>query len=129
MAATKPIQLILARQLASCVAAPIMLMDADGTLVFFNEPAEAILNQRFDETGEITGDELIKLIEVADEGRKPIPPENRPTRVARIERRPVSQTVWTRTANTAWKHLQITTVPLLGENGTLLGVMHIFWEI
>jgi hypothetical protein len=49
MAATKPIQLILARQLASCVAAPIMLMDADGTLVFFNEPAEAILNQRFDE--------------------------------------------------------------------------------
>jgi PAS domain-containing protein len=129
MAATKPIQLILARQLASCVAAPILLMDADGTLVFFNEPAEAILNQRFDETGEITGDELIKLIEVADEDRKPIPPEKRPTRVARVERRPVSRTIWTRTPNHEWKHLQVSTVPLVGESGSLLGVMHIFWEI
>ena len=129
MAANKPIQLILARQLASCVAMPILLMDADGTLVFFNETAEAILNQRFDETGEIPADELIKMIEVADENRNPVPPEARPTRVARMERRPVSRTIWMRSANTEWKHLQLTAVPLVGESGALLGVMHIFWEI
>jgi PAS domain-containing protein len=51
MAASKPIQIILARQLASCIAAPILLVDAEGTLVFYNEAAEEIFNQRFDETG------------------------------------------------------------------------------
>ena len=53
MAASKPIQIILARQLASCVATPILLVDAVGTLIYYNEPAEAIFHQRFDETGEI----------------------------------------------------------------------------
>jgi hypothetical protein len=54
MPASKPIQLILARQLASSMATAIMLFDAYGNLVFYNEPAEPILNTRFDETGEIT---------------------------------------------------------------------------
>jgi PAS domain-containing protein len=129
MAANKPIQLILARQLASSVAMPILLMDADGTLVFYNEAAEAILNHRFDETGEIPGDELIKLIEIADEDHNPVPPEQRPMRVVRMERRPVSRTIWTRTPHTEWKHLQVTAVPLVGESGALLGVMLLFWEI
>src|SRR4029453_4991519 len=52
-AAQKPIELILARQLATHLAMPIFLVDADGTLVFFNEPAERILGRRFDETGEM----------------------------------------------------------------------------
>jgi hypothetical protein len=47
----------------------------------------------------------------------------------RLERRPLSRKIWTRSAHAEWKHLQVTSVPLVGESGTLLGVMHIFWEI
>ena len=50
----KPVELILMRQLASSLAMPIFLVDAGGALAFYNEPAEALLGKRFDETGEMT---------------------------------------------------------------------------
>jgi PAS domain-containing protein len=125
----KPLQLILARQLASLVSMPILLFDADGTLVFFNEPAETILNRRFEETGEIGADELQALLEVQDENRRFIAPDERPSRVARAERRAVSRTVWLRTRDSEWKHLAVTTVPLIGEGDSMLGLLHLFWEL
>lgn len=129
MSTAKPIQIILARQLASCVAMPILIVDAEGTLVFYNEPAEAILNQRFEETGAIPADEWNRLVAVVDEDRNPLLPEDRPMRVARLQHQPVSRTIWTRTGNSEWRHLQVTAFPLVGEGGHLLGVMSIFWEI
>ena len=88
MSTAKAIQIILARQLASCVAMPILLVDAEGTLIFYNEPAEAILNQRFEETGEVPVDEWNRFVTVAGEDRKPIAPEDRPMWVARQQRNP-----------------------------------------
>jgi len=129
MSASKTIQIILARQLASCVAMPILLVDAEGTLIFYNEPAEALLNQRFEETGEIPADEWHRLVSVADEQRNPVPPENRPMMTALLQRRPVSRTIWTRSGENQWRHLQVTAFPLVGEGGHVLGVMNIFWEI
>ena len=99
MSTAKAIQIILARQLASCVAMPILLVDADGTLIFYNEPAEAILNHRFEETGEIPSDEWNTFVTVVGEDRKPILPEDRPMRVARLERKPVSRPIWMRTGD------------------------------
>ena len=68
----KPIQIILARQFASTLAMPILIVDTEGTLIFYNEPAEAILDQRFDETGEMSADLWSTLFAVEDEDRKPI---------------------------------------------------------
>jgi len=129
MSASKSIQIILARQLASCVAMPILLVDAAGTLIFYIEPAEAILNQRFEETGEIPVEEWNRLVAVTDEERHPIPPENWPMRVARLQRRPISRRIWLRRGGSEWRHLQVTAVPLVGEGEEMLGVMNIFWEI
>ena len=129
MPSSKAIQLILARQLASCVAMPIFLMDDNGTLIFYNEPAETLLNHRFEETGEISADDFVRLVAVADEDRIPIPPDQRPTRVARLERRPVSRTIWSKSGDSDWRHLQVTAFPLVGEGDRMLGVMNIFWEI
>ena len=49
----KEIEVILTRQLASYLAVPVLIVDTDGTLLYFNEPAEAIFARRFDETGEM----------------------------------------------------------------------------
>ncbi len=46
-----PIQIILTRQLAAYLSVPLFLVDPKGNLLFYNEPAEAILGRRFDETG------------------------------------------------------------------------------
>jgi len=47
------IEVILMRQLASYLAMPIFLVDPSGDLLFYNEPAEALLGHRYEETGEM----------------------------------------------------------------------------
>jgi PAS domain-containing protein len=49
--------LILARGLASSIATPMFLVDPKGTLVYFNEPAEAVLGQTYAEAGELEPEE------------------------------------------------------------------------
>lgn len=129
MSAAKAIQMILARQLASCVAMPILLADAEGTLIFYNEAAEAVLGQRFDETGEIVAEEWERLVTVADEDHNPLPPDERPMRAALLTRQPVSRRIWTRREDRPWRQMQATAVPLVGEEQRLLGVLNIFWEV
>ena len=129
MTSPKPIQIILARQLASSLAMPILIVDTEGTLIFYNEPAEVILDQRFDETGEMSADEWSTLFSVADESRTPIAQEDRPTMLALSERKPFSRTVWMQCKNREWRHVIITALPLIGEKDQFLGAQMIFWEV
>jgi hypothetical protein len=125
----KPIQIILARQLASSLAMPILIVDTKGTLIFYNEPAEMILNQRFEETGEIAADTWSTLFALADEERNPIAQEDRPTMMALSEHKPFSRTVWMQCGHREWRHVNITALPLIGEGAQFLGAQMIFWEI
>ena len=68
----KPIEVILTRQLAGTLAMPIFLVDADGTLVFYNEPAERLLGMRFEETGEMPPSEWSTLWEPTDADGRPL---------------------------------------------------------
>src|SRR4051794_35850271 len=43
------VELILARQLASGLTVPVLLVDARGDTLFYNEPAEVIFGRSFDE--------------------------------------------------------------------------------
>ena len=76
------IEVILTRQLATYLAMPIFVVGPDGTLVFYNEPAEAILGCRFDETGALSVDEWMRLFKATDEHGAPLPPGERPVLVA-----------------------------------------------
>ena len=129
MAGTKSIQIILARQLASSIAAPILLVDAEGTLVYYNEAAEAIFNQRFDETGEMSSEEWTARIAAMDDERKPVQPDDRAMMRAIHDRHPVTQTLWLRRSDGEWRHVHATAFPLIGERDTLFGAMSIFWEM
>jgi len=129
MTSPKPIQIILARQLASSLATPILIVDTEGTLVFYNDAAETILDQRFDETGEVPADEWTGRFAVADEARNPIAQEDRPMMMALSERKPVSRTLWMRCGHREWRHMNITAFPLIGDGGQFLGAQMIFWEV
>jgi hypothetical protein len=129
MSSPKPIQLILARQLASTLAMPVLIVDTEGTLIFYNEPAEVILDQRFEETGEMSADAWTELFSVADEERNPIAQEDRPIMMALSERKPFSRTLWMRCGHHEWLHMNITAFPLIGEGGQFLGAKMIFWEL
>ena len=129
MSSPKPIQIILARQLASSLAMPILIVDTEGTLIYYNEPAEGILDQRFEETGEMAADVWSVPFAVADENRNPLAQEDRPMMMALAERKPNSRTIWMRTPQRDWRHVNITAFPLIGETGQFLGAAMIFWEI
>jgi PAS domain-containing protein len=129
ISSAKAIQVILARQLASCLAMPILIVDTEGTLIFYNEPAEVILDQRFEESGEMPADAWSRLFAIADEARNPIAQEDAPMMMALSERRPFSRTVWMRCGLREWRHVSITAYPLIGEGGQFLGAQMIFWEM
>ena len=49
---------ILAREFASNLATPTLIVDGEGTLIFFNEAAEELVGRTFAEVGEMTIDEF-----------------------------------------------------------------------
>ncbi|MCX5738763.1 MAG: PAS domain-containing protein, partial [Proteobacteria bacterium] len=72
------IEIVLMRQLASYLAVPILIVDRNRDLLFFNESAEPILGRRFDETGKIQRGEWTASFRPADANGLPLPPEEQP---------------------------------------------------
>jgi PAS domain-containing protein len=127
-ATQKPIELILARQLATYLAMPIFLVDAEGTLVFYNEPAERILGRRFDETGEMSAAEWASAFTPTDESGRPLPAEKVPLMIAHAERRPVHVRLGICGFDNVSRRIEATAVPLMGPAGRYVGAVAIFWE-
>ncbi len=76
--AQKEIEIILARQLAEHLATSVFIVDPDGLLLYFNEPAEKILGRRFGETGEMPASVWSALFEPMDEQGRSIDPHTIP---------------------------------------------------
>src|SRR6266545_5671917 len=53
MTKQQPIEIILLRRWASHMAMPVWIAGEEGELLYYNEPAEELLGQRFDEAGEM----------------------------------------------------------------------------
>src|SRR5918911_1981987 len=86
--AAKHLVLILARELASNLATPTLIADAEGRLVFYNEPAESILGRPFAEAGEMRAEEWEELFSTETLAGEQVPLERMPAGVALMERRP-----------------------------------------
>ncbi len=124
---SRTIELILARQLASYLALPIMIFDSLGTLIFYNEPAESILGERFEETGEIQVVDLAGLYDPTDHKGRPIG-DRSPARTAHFKRRPAHHRFWIWGRDGVRRHIEASAFPLIGRSGRFLGVMELFWE-
>src|SRR5687767_6270128 len=51
---SRPLPLILARNLLSSMSTPGLLVDGDGSVAFFNDAAGALLGRRYEESGPMT---------------------------------------------------------------------------
>jgi len=124
----KPIEFILTRQLASSLATPIFLVDARGTLVFYNEPAEQLLGMRFDESGEMPASEWATLWEPTEVDGRPLAPERVPLMVAFTERRPAHLELSIRGLDGTRRRIGATALPMIRPSDELIGAVVIFWE-
>jgi PAS domain-containing protein len=124
----KEIEVILARHLASCLAMPIFIVDPDGNLLFYNEPAEAILGRRFEETGEMTAEEWSTAYTPTDNAGQLLPADALPLVIATRERRPAFRSFWICSLDQVPRYISVTAFPLIGQGNRFLGAMSIFWE-
>ena len=124
----RPIEVILTRQLASTLAMPVFLVDTNGTLVFYNEPAEIVLGLRFDETGEMPAAEWARLWSPTNEDGSPLPVAQLPLMIAVAERRPVHRGFWISGLDGARRHIEATAFPLTRTTNEVVGAVVIFWE-
>jgi len=126
--AQKPIELILLKDLVSQLGFPVTMVDAKGTVVYFNEPAERLYGRRYDDTGELPMADLGQQNAPLDENGEPLPVEQLPIMVALRERRPRQGRLVIHDVEGKAHHINSTSIPLDGQGGTLLGAMAIFWE-
>lgn len=124
----KAVEVILMRQLASYLAMPILLFDPAGTLLFYNEPVEAISGLRFDETGEIKREDLSSMLHLTTEDGSPLPLAARPSVIALQQKRASHRVFWMLGADGVRRKVEATGFPLQGQGGRHLGAVVILWE-
>jgi PAS domain-containing protein len=76
------VEVILARHFAECLAMPVFIVDPNGNLLFYNEPAEIILGQRFEETGAMPADEWGTVFSPLDDDGSPLARDHLPLLIA-----------------------------------------------
>ena len=124
-----PIQIILTRQLAAYLSVPIFLFDPEGNLIFYNEPAEAIVGKRFDETGAMTMEEWWSVFIRFDDNGQPIQLEDHPATITLKEKRPTYKRYHTKGLDGVVRHIEVTSIPIPGVQGDFLGALVFFWEL
>jgi PAS domain-containing protein len=123
------VELILVRQLASYLFVPVLVFDATGTVVFYNEPAERMLGVRFEETGRIDREEAERLVELSDDPSAGSENPEFPLDVALQQRRPAhARRLALRRADRVRLLVEITAFPIIDHAERLLGAVLMFWE-
>jgi hypothetical protein len=123
-----PIEIVLLRQVAGYLATPMFLVDEEGNLEYYNEPAELLLGHRYEETGQLPLDEWGPLWSPTDPEGRPMNPDELPLAVAVRDRKPVQGTIWIRGSDGVDRQLMVTALPLEASDGAHLGAVAIFWE-
>ena len=124
----KHLVLILAREFASSLSTPTLIADARGYLVYYNEAAEAVVGQRFSESGEIPLDEWVQAFEPRTLASEPLPLEDRPARVAFDEHRASHLRYRVTSADGVEREIESTAFPLFARTDDFVGVVVIFWR-
>jgi PAS domain-containing protein len=106
----------------------MFITDADGTLVFYNEPAERILGRSFAAAGEIAASEWESLFRVESVDGQPMPLEQMPAGIAFLERRAASGPLRITGLDGTKHEIATSAFPLFKRGRDFVGVVAIFWE-
>lgn len=123
-----PIEIILHRQLADCLAIPVFIVDPDGNLLFYNEPAELVLGRRYEDTGEMSVEEWSTAFRTTYESGAHMPPENLPLVKTLNDHLPHHATFRIESLTGRTQSIAVTSIPIIGRTGIFEGAVAIFWK-
>jgi PAS domain-containing protein len=124
----KSVVLILARELASNIATPMLLLDREGTLIYFNEPAEAIFGTRFEVVGEIGAATWDERWPVADAEGNPISLMASPLADVILRQTPGHQSIRVTGLDGQQRSVDATVFPLFDSGHQFVGAVGVFWQ-
>jgi PAS domain-containing protein len=128
MSPTIALVLILARELGENMATPMFLIDPEGVLVFYNEPAEELLGQTFADTGPLGPDEWGTHWLPEDLQGRPLTPAELPLTIALTEKRPAHSPMRITGSDGHKRSIAVTAVPLFARKDDFVGAVAIFWQ-
>ena len=107
---------------------PIFIVNPEGDLIFYNEPAEQILGQSYTETGMMPAQEWTTMFQPFDAEGNLIAPEDLPLMIALKERHPAHKRFSIHGQDGVSRKIEVTAFPLIGQADRFLGAVAIFWE-
>jgi PAS domain-containing protein len=125
----KDVVLILARELASNIATPMLVLDADGTIVFFNEPAEKVLGAAFATVGEVPAAEYDAKWATTDPDGNEISLLRGPMARVVTDHAPAHRVIRVRGLDGVWHLIETTVYPLFASASHFVGAVGVFWEL
>jgi PAS domain-containing protein len=125
----REIEIILARLLAEHLVTSIFIVDPSGNLIFYNEPAGAILGFRYDETGPMPASEWTTVFQPFDVDGQPLIPDDLPLVLAMTKQHAAHKSFWIKGLDGALRQIEVTAFPLMGNADRFIGAIAIFWEV
>jgi PAS domain S-box-containing protein len=124
----KSLVLIRAREVATNLAIPMVVLDAEGTIVFYNRSAEALFGRPFEEMGEMPSDQWAASFTPEEEDGTPIAMRELPAGVALTQRKPNHRSIHYTDTEGSRHEVEVTAFPLMGREGELYGAVTIVWQ-
>lgn len=121
------IELILSRQLAEGLSTAIFIVDPEGNLLFYNEPAEGLLGRTFEETGEMPVAVWSTIFKPLDDTGEPYPPEKLPLVQTLANHKPAHGSFWIESLKGDKNKVNVTSLPITARPDRFIGAMAIFW--
>lgn len=126
--ANNEIEIILSRQLADCLSMPTFLVDPTGNLIFYNEPAEALLGLRYEETGSMPVERWSTIFKPQDKYGNDLLPESLPLVQTLASKKPAHGQFYINSFSGGFYEISVTSFPVIGRANRFLGAMAIFWK-
>jgi PAS domain-containing protein len=120
--------MILLKQWASLIAVPVWITDADGRLVYYNEPTEEIIGMRFEDAGEMSADQLAEVFVIREIDGSPLANDDRPLMIALTKQMSAHRRIRFLRVDKQWREIAVTAIPIIGEGNRHLGAMVTMWE-
>jgi PAS domain-containing protein len=125
----KSLALIRAREVATNLSMPMVVLDAEGGIVFYNAAAEVMLGDTFENAGELSSEEWAAVFAPERFDGTRIPMHELPAGVALLEQRPHHLDLFYTGIDGARHEVAVTAFPLVGREQELFGAVVIFWHV
>ena len=125
----KPLELILARNLLTSIATPAFLVARDGSVLFYNEGAGALLGVPFEEVGRMDPSEWIGSFGPFDEDGNPIDVDELALTQALRDGRPAHANFTIRSTKGEQHQIAASGMPIVGAEHGASGAIIFFWPL